>query len=173
MNSNQARSCDLGFSANRMWLVSRLYIFYILFLHYYKARAFSIQTVQSDAVISQTYKTSFQNTNPYRGSEERERTERDRRESFAASSPQSNYGGRCSCSGAALRGCRSEGRRSGGRFESSAASSRSAALRRDQPLRHRHPSNHRRPPSLLVTSLVYLYLYTSTGLSSRTGSKLF
>ena len=34
----------LGFSANRVWLVSRLYIFYIIFLHYYKARAFSIPT---------------------------------------------------------------------------------------------------------------------------------
>ena len=40
----------LGFSANRVWLVSRFYIF--ILSHYYKTRAFSIPTVQSDAVIS-------------------------------------------------------------------------------------------------------------------------
>ena len=41
--------CVLEFSANRVWLVSHL-VYY--FLHYYKARAFSIPTVQSDAVTS-------------------------------------------------------------------------------------------------------------------------
>ena len=51
-NSNKARICVLGFSANRVWLVSRFYNFYVIFcLHYYKERAFSIPTVQSDAVI--------------------------------------------------------------------------------------------------------------------------
>ena len=39
-NSNQARICVLGFSANRVWLVSRFYIF----TTYYKVRTFSIPT---------------------------------------------------------------------------------------------------------------------------------
>ena len=39
----------LRVSADRVWLVSRFYSFYIIFLHYYKAQAFSISTVQSDA----------------------------------------------------------------------------------------------------------------------------
>ena len=42
-NSNRARICVLGFSANRVWLVSRLYIFTI----YYKARTFSIPTINT------------------------------------------------------------------------------------------------------------------------------
>ena len=40
----------LGFSANRVWLVSRFYNIIYIFLHYYKARSFSIPTVQSDVV---------------------------------------------------------------------------------------------------------------------------
>ena len=43
--SNQARICVLWFSANRMWLVNRFYIF--ILLHYYKARAFSIPTINN------------------------------------------------------------------------------------------------------------------------------
>ena len=36
-------NCVLGFSANRVWLVSRFYI--VILLHYYKERAFSIPTI--------------------------------------------------------------------------------------------------------------------------------
>ena len=47
-NSNQARICVLGFSANRVWLVNHLYIFlYYFVLHYYKACAFSIPTINT------------------------------------------------------------------------------------------------------------------------------
>ena len=35
----------IGFSANRVWLVSRFYI--CILLHYYKARAFSIRTINT------------------------------------------------------------------------------------------------------------------------------
>ena len=42
-NSNRARICALGFSANRVWLVSRFYIFTI----YYKVRTFSIPTINT------------------------------------------------------------------------------------------------------------------------------
>ena len=38
-------NCVLGFSANRVWLVSRFYNFVLL--HYYKTRAFSIPTINT------------------------------------------------------------------------------------------------------------------------------
>ena len=44
-NSNLGRICVLGFSANRVWLVSRFYI--IILLHYYKAQAFSIPMINT------------------------------------------------------------------------------------------------------------------------------
>ena len=44
-NSDQARICVLGFSANRVWLVSRFYIF--ILLHYYKMQQFSIPTINT------------------------------------------------------------------------------------------------------------------------------
>ena len=49
-NSNQARICVLGFSANRVWLVSRFYIF-LPMSDAVISRCNS--PMQSDAVISQ------------------------------------------------------------------------------------------------------------------------
>ena len=45
-NSNQAGICVLGFSANRVWLVNRFYIS----TNYYKARTFSIPTINTVAL---------------------------------------------------------------------------------------------------------------------------
>ena len=44
-NSNQARICVLGFTAHRVWLVSRFYMF--ILLHYYKAWEFSIPMINT------------------------------------------------------------------------------------------------------------------------------
>ena len=51
-NSNQSRICVLGFSANRVWLVSRFYIWYIIiFLHYYNTNyAVRCSPMQSDTI---------------------------------------------------------------------------------------------------------------------------
>ena len=44
-NFNQARNCVVEFSANTVWLVSCSYFF--ILLHYYKAQAFSIPTIDN------------------------------------------------------------------------------------------------------------------------------
>ena len=44
-NSNLARICVVGFSANKVWLVSYFYNF--ILLHYYKVQAFSISTINT------------------------------------------------------------------------------------------------------------------------------
>ena len=49
-HSNQARICVFGFSANRVWLVSRFYILNFFFTITTKRERSLIRTAQSDAV---------------------------------------------------------------------------------------------------------------------------